>query len=187
MPKAQLHESVSFCKDIGSHCWRLPSNCPCKEQQQVVDGGGGRRTQLNGGPHALSTSASLGNCLQALVGAAVAPGNSRTQKLLQDETHRPPEARSPIDPSILEVKPQEPFNLDVDLLLKNLRTAAAGTSGMTAEHSKPLLADTTCTRLFGEVAGQFARDARGGITGGESWSDDSFDQARRRSARHGGR
>ena len=30
---------------------------------------------------------------------------------------------------------------------------------MTAEHLKPLLADTTCTRLFGEVAGQFARGA----------------------------
>ena len=74
---------------------------------------------------------------QALVGAAIAPQNSRTQKLLQDETRRPPEARSPTDPSILEVEPEKPFNLDVDLLLKNLRTvrrgAAAGPSGMTAE------------------------------------------------------
>ena len=31
--------------------------------------------------------------------------------------------------------------------------------GMTAEHLKPLLPGTTCTKLFGEVAGQFARGA----------------------------
>ena len=93
----------------------------------------------------------LSSVRQALVGAAIAPGNSRTQELLQDETRRPPEARSPIDRSLLEVELEEPFNLD--------KGAVAGPSGMTAEHLKPLLADTTCTRLFGEVAGQFARGA----------------------------
>ena len=70
-------------------------------------------------------------------------------------------ARIPIDRSILEAEPEEVLNLDVDALLQNLRTArrgaAAGPSGMTAEHLKPLLADTVCTRLFGEEAGQFAR------------------------------
>ena len=89
----------------------------------------------------------LSSARQALEGAAIAPGDSKTEKL-KDETRRPRVARIPIDRSILEV------------LLQNLHTArrgaAAGPSGMTAEHLKPLLADTVCTRLFGEVTGQFA-------------------------------
>ena len=178
------NESASSCKDIGSHCWRLPSNCPCKEQQQVVDGGGGRRTQLNGrATRAFRPLPAYGIFCKHWWELLSPQGIPELRSCCRDETHRPPEARSPIDPSILEVEPQEDFNLDVDLLLKNLRTAprgaAAGPSGMTAEHSKP--ADTT------RVAGQFASDARGGIAGGESWSDDSFGQARRRSARHCGR
>ena len=78
----------------------------------------------------------LSSARQALEGAAIAPADSRTEE------------------------PEEDLDVDVDALL-NLRTVrrgpAAGPSGMTAEHLKPLLADTVCTRLFGEVAGQFAR------------------------------
>ena len=80
----------------------------------------------------------LSSARQALEGAAIAPGDSRTEKLLKDETRRPRVVRTPIDRSILEAEPEEGLNLDVDALLQNLRTArrgaAAGPSGMTAEH-----------------------------------------------------
>ena len=59
------------------------------------------------------------------------------------------------------VNPTIHVDLDVDLLLKNLRTsrrgAAAGPSGMTTEHLKILLDSTECCALFGEVATLFAR------------------------------
>ena len=52
-------------------------------------------------------------------------------------------------------------HFDVDKLLKNLREArkgsAAGPSGITSEHLKPLLESAECSRLFGEVSTQFAR------------------------------
>ena len=158
------NESTSFCKDSGSRYWKHPSSCLFKEQQQVADGNGGRRTRSNGGPHVLSNFANLGSCLlhdKRWREQQSPSGNSRAEKLLKDETRRPRVVRTPIDRSILEAEPEEDLNLDVDALLQNLRTArrgaAAGPSGMTAEHRKPLLADTVCTRLFGEVAGQFAR------------------------------
>ena len=61
---------------------------------------------------------------------------------------------NPIDRSVLEAELEEGLNLDVDVLLQNLRTtrrgAAAGPLGMIAEHLKPFLADSVCTRLFGD-------------------------------------
>ena len=120
-------------------------------------------------------------------GATVVRGDSRTEKMLTDESRRPPVARSPIDPALLEAELEEPFNLDVDLLQAR-RGVAAGQSGMTAEHSKPLLGDTTSTRLFGDVAGQFVRGAMPEevLQACESWPHDSIDDARWRSAGHRG-
>ena len=88
---------------------------------------------------------------QPLVGAAIAPGNSRTQKLLQDETPQTPRGEEPDRSFLLEVEPEEPFNFDVDHCTKRC-------SGRSFRDDR-FLADTTCTRLFGEVAGQFARGA----------------------------
>ena len=154
------NKSTSFCKDSGSRYWKHPSSCLFKEQQQVADGDGGQKDTIErraARAFELCQLGELSSARQALEGAAIAPGDSRTEKLLKDETRRPRVARTPIDRSILEAEPEEVLNLDVDALLQNLRTArrgaAAGPSGMTAEQLK----HTVCTRLFGEVAGQFVR------------------------------
>ena len=56
----------------------------------------------------------------------------------------------------------ELFNLEIDLFVEEFcaqleEARRAGPSGMTADHLKPLLEDTASTRLFGEIAAQFAR------------------------------
>ena len=98
---------------------------------------------------------------RALEGEAVAPGSEKTWKALTDEAKRPRTAREGIDQELMVVNPTIPVDLDVDLLLKNLRTsrrgAAAGQSGKTTEHLKILLDSTACCALFGEVATLFAR------------------------------
>ena len=110
--------------------------------------------------------------------------------MLTDESRRPPAARTPIDSSILEVEPEELFNLDIDLLLKNLRTArrgaAAGPSGMTAEHLKPFLEDTTSFVWRDRSTVRQGHNGGGGVTSRETRSDDSLGQARWRSARDSG-
>ena len=60
-----------------------------------------------------------------------------------------------------EVDPTVPLNLDIDLLLENLRNsrrgAAGGPSGMTTEHLKILLDSAPGSSLLGDVATLFAR------------------------------
>ena len=94
-----------------------------------------------------------------LEGEAVAPGSEKTWKAVTDGAKRPRTAREGIDQE-LDVNPTVPVDLDVDLLLKNLRTsrrgAAAGPSRMTTEHLK-ILDTTECCTLFGEAATLFAR------------------------------
>ena len=72
---------------------------------------------------------------QALEGAA-APGNKTTLSALKDPTKRPPSPREAVPDHIRHFSPDEEFDLDVDLFLKNVRTArrgaAPGPSGMTA-------------------------------------------------------
>ena len=103
----------------------------------------------------------LSKARHALEGEAVAPGTEDTRKVLTDKKRRLPVARKPIGNDILGRTPDVPLDFDVDRLLKNLREArkgsAAGPSGMTSEHLKPLLESVECSRLFGEVATQFAR------------------------------
>ena len=74
---------------------------------------------------------------------------------------RPPGVREPFDPFVAEVDPTVPLNLDIDLLLQNLRNsqrgAAAGPSGMSTEHLKILLDSAPGSSLFGDVATLFAR------------------------------
>ena len=86
---------------------------------------------------------------QALEGAAVAPGNERTLSAWKD----------PDD--IRQFSPDEEFDLDVDLFLKNVRTvrrgAAPGPSGMTADHVRVLLDNDTDGAALGHVATLLAR------------------------------
>ena len=79
---------------------------------------------------------------KALEGAELAPGSRHTLNTLQDQTKRPREARVPIPPPLANLRPQVPFELDGDILARNLRSAkrgaSGGPSGMIVEHLHPL-------------------------------------------------
>ena len=98
---------------------------------------------------------------QALEGAAVAPGNKTTLSALKDPTKRPPSPRQAVPDHIRHFSPDEEFDLDVDLFLKNVRTArrgaAPGPSGMTADHVRVLLDNDADGAVFGHVATLLAR------------------------------
>ena len=78
---------------------------------------------------------------QALEGAEVAPGTVDTLNQLRDENRRPPVPRSPVPEDVMNA--DHPFSLDCEQFLLNLKSskrgAAAGPSGMTADHLMPLL------------------------------------------------
>ena len=80
---------------------------------------------------------------QALEGAPVAPGNRETLNQLQDPVRRPPVMRDPLPAAITEFVSDRSFSLEEKKFASNLRSsrkgAAAGPSGMTADHLRPLL------------------------------------------------
>ena len=101
------NELASFCKDIGSNCWRHPRIVRARCNSKVVDGEGQdtverRATRVR----PFCQRGELSSAWQVLVGA-ISPWNSRIQKLLQ-------------------LNWRSLFNLDVDLLSKSLRTARRG-------------------------------------------------------------
>ena len=80
---------------------------------------------------------------QALVGADVAPGSIRTRQELSNPQRRPPFPREPLPAELINFQPANTFELDERRFSQNLRSfrrgAAAGPSGMTAEHLQPVL------------------------------------------------
>ena len=80
---------------------------------------------------------------QALEGAPVAPGNRETLNQLQDPVRRPPVMRDPLPAAITEFVSDRSLSLEEKKFASNLRSsrkvAAAGPSGMTADHLRPLL------------------------------------------------
>ena len=66
----------------------------------------------------------LSHARGALEEEAVAPGSEKTWKALTDEAKRPRTAREGVDQELLDVNPTVP--VDLDLLLKNLRTSRRG-------------------------------------------------------------
>ena len=87
---------------------------------------------------------------QALEGAELAPGTLATLA-----------PREPLPPQLVNHRPQVEFVLSSEGLCNNLRTsrrgAAAGPSGMTAEHLRVLLHCPVATVAFSEVATALAR------------------------------
>ena len=63
---------------------------------------------------------------------------------------RPRRQRHPLEEEVLTVVPPDPLVLDIELLMKTLRSAqqgsAGGPSGMTVEHLRPLLKSGVCTQ-----------------------------------------
>ena len=98
---------------------------------------------------------------QALEGAALAPRNQATLDALRDADRRPPRAREPLPDRVTSHVPPRVFDLDEQQFCRNLRSArrgaAAGPSGMTTEHLRPLLNDAHTTNLFFSVRGKLSR------------------------------
>ena len=89
----------------------------------------------------------------ALEGAPLAPGTQRTWDHLRDPVRRPTSAYAPLPEALLNHHAERTLSLDKTLLLKNLkrarRGAAAGPSGVTAEHMKSVLSESRdAERLF---------------------------------------
>ena len=97
----------------------------------------------------------------ALEGAEVAPGNLATLRELTNPEKRPPKPRRDLSQEVAHNEPAVPFELDEVEFLVCLRTArrgaAAGPSGMTADHIFPLLESEHDSRLFCQAASALAR------------------------------
>ena len=103
----------------------------------------------------------LSSARQALMGAAVAPGNQATYDRLTDDARRPARPRDPLPDEILNSQPVVRFDLDEDRFCRNLRSSrrgvAAGPSGMTTEHLRPLLEDVRGMKLLSKLAALLAK------------------------------
>ena len=97
----------------------------------------------------------------ALEGDPIAPGNETTLNSLRDESRRPRALREPFPDHVTNQRPAKEFELDRDRFLKNLRCAkrgaAAGPSGMTSEHLRPLLDSVRDSELLWDLGRSFTR------------------------------
>ena len=92
---------------------------------------------------ALAQLGELSSARQALEGSCVAPGNLATLRSLTNPSRRPVRPRDPWPDSVVERRATSTFALDAERFLSNLRCSKKGAagrwSGMTCEHSRPLL------------------------------------------------
>ena len=97
---------------------------------------------------------------QAFEAAEVAPGTLQTLQALRDPSRRPRRAREAISRELLDFEPATSLELDEGLFSKNLRSArrgaAAGSSGMTTDHSRPLLDNVRDLHLLFSIREQLA-------------------------------
>ena len=102
----------------------------------------------------------LSSARQVLEGAALAPGNQATVRQLTDAGSGPPQPREPLPPEVLNHVPPIAFDLNEDVFNRNLRSskkgAAAGPSGMTCEHLRPL-PDVRGSHLLFQISLRLAR------------------------------
>ena len=93
---------------------------------------------------------------QALEGASVAPGTNATLRAFQDPDRRPKFPREPVPDEIASFEPAEEFVLDQDWFSSNLRKArrgaAAGPSGMNADHLRPMLENSADSVALSQLA-----------------------------------
>ena len=151
---------------IGSICW--PSlKCVLRMPPQhtiTISGGMIRLTTFSAGSPVPSYWCKLGSC--PLVGKLW-----RAQLLLQvrrkrcascvDPARRPGRARDPVPRALLEHVPDRPLTLDeqkfAQVLRSSRRGAAAGPSGMTADHLRIILDRLKDTHLLFTMGEQMAR------------------------------
>ena len=103
----------------------------------------------------------LSSARQALEGAELAPGTQTTLNALKDPSKRPPVPRDPLPRDISDFIPAREFELEEHKFARNLRSsrrgAAAGPSGMTMEHLRPLLDHPPAMHSFFLMAEQFSK------------------------------
>ena len=120
----------------------------CDERAVVARRRARGETTLNAGlrePHGWFLG-ELSSSRQAHEGAALAPGNQAILRELTDARKRPHPTQRTVAILVLRCVPRTPFELDEQKFSRNLRSArrgvAAGPSGMTTEHLRPLLDDS---------------------------------------------
>ena len=100
----------------------------------------------------------------ALEGAPLAPGIQRTLDPLRDPVRRPTSAYAPLPEALLNHHAERTFSLDKTLFLKNLkrarRGAAAGPSGVTAEHMKSVWVNLATQSRRSSCAGEWVSPKR---------------------------
>ena len=97
---------------------------------------------------------------RALEAAPVAPGTTATLRKLRDPERRPPVAREELCQEVVNAVPERAFQLDPEEFLVCLRTArrgaAAGPSGMAADHLFPILENGRDSMLLVEMVSTLA-------------------------------
>ena len=130
---------------------RGDQNFSRRRRRQVLDDLESRAARAE----ALFQTGDLSAVRQALKGA-VAPGNEATRSALQNPAKRLPVLRDPIPANIMNMMQATPLAIDLDCIARNLhsarRGAAAGISGMTADHLRIILESEHDTALFCRAA-----------------------------------
>ena len=98
---------------------------------------------------------------QALEGASLAPGTRQTLEALRDPIRRPLVPRDLLPHTVVGHMPDVRFSLEEHRFAANLRSsgrgAAAGLSGMTTDHLRPLLDHVEDTHFFFLMGEQLAQ------------------------------
>ena len=110
---------------------------------------------------ALAQKGELSAGRQALEGADLAPGTMETLRELRDPVRRPARIRQPLPPQVADHMPDRPFELEeyrfAQVLRSSRKGAAAGPSGMTADHLRPVLENRRDTHLLFTLGEKLAR------------------------------
>ena len=98
---------------------------------------------------------------QALEGATIAHGNLSTLRAPTNPIRRPAAPREPLHEDLTRYVPEHEFQLYPDVFFANVRSArrgtAAGPSGMTADHVRPLLESERDSEVLAELGASLAR------------------------------
>ena len=91
----------------------------------------------------------------------LAPGNMETLRELRDPVRRPARIRQPLPPQVIDHMPDRPFELEeyrfAQVLRSSRKGAAAGPSGMTPDHLRPVLENPRDTHLLFTLGEKLAR------------------------------
>ena len=158
---------------FGVQCAEELGNARRRHRRRVTDSEAKRGERAS----MLAQLGELSSARQALEGAELAAGNLETLEALR---RRPAQFRDPLPDSIVHHAPISGFELDEARFGRNVRTArrgaAAGPSGMTSEHLKPLLASPLTLHWFFRLGEQLGQSAESGDRSCAHGAHDSFEE-----------